>query len=144
MNSRFPATLALLVASLFSVSLFAQKCDYDDLLNKNLSLLDNYKFIKSFPVETSRQAEKADYSYLLNRDTKYRVVIADNGRKGERMIVTVRDRDKKVVATNRDKQKKTFSTQMDFVCPATGIYYFEAVFEEDHRDCGLNILGFQK
>ena len=132
------------VTSFLTMTASAQKCDYEAMLNNNMPKLEGYKFIKSFPVETDKQAETAEYNYLLNHDTKYRLVIVDNGNEGERMLVTIRGRDKKVLATNKDRQKKTFSTVVDFVCPATGIYFFEVSFQDGRRDCGLNILAFQK
>ena len=133
------------LACLFTVSLPAQPgCDAEDLLKKNVTKLDAYKFIKYFPVETNKQTEKVEYSYVLNGDTKYRLLVIDKGTKGEKMMVTVRDRAKKIVATNKDRQNRTYSEVMDFTCPATGVYFFEARFEGDIRDCGLNILGFQK
>lgn len=119
-------------------------CNYEAMQNENINLLDGYKFIRSFQVETTKQNEKAGYSYLLNHDTKYRLVIVDNGNKGERMMVSIRDRDKKIISTNKDKQNRSFLKVLDFVCPSTGIYFFEIKFEDDRRDCGLNILGFQK
>jgi hypothetical protein len=135
----------VLVAALITSSFMAQgNCQVDELLKKNRPLLESYQFIKFFPIETNRQTEKVEYSYLLNRDTKYRLVIVDNGVKGERMMVTLRDPQKKVMATNKDKQKRDFMNQLDFVCPVTGVYYFEVSFEDGRKDCGLNILGYQK
>lgn len=137
--------LVFLLAGLFSQTLLAQNiCDPEELLKKNKPLLEDYQFIKTFPIEITKQGEKVKYSYVLNRETKYRLVSVDNGVKGERMVVVIRDPAKKVMATNKDKQKKTYLTQLDFVCPATGVYSFEVTFENDHKDCGLNILGFKK
>jgi len=138
-------TFFVLVAGLLVQTFFAQdNCRVDEMFAKNRSLLGDYQFIKNFPIETNKQVEKVQYTYILNRDTKYRMVIVDNGVKGERMKVTIRDSGRKVLTNNKDKQKAGFLTQLDFVCPATGIYYFEVTFENDHKDCGLNILGYQK
>jgi hypothetical protein len=131
--------------SLLCSALPAQKqCNFEEILNANVQKLDGYKFIRFFPVERTKQADRTEYSYLLNRDTRYRMVLADTENKGDRMMVTVRDRDKKVLATNKDKQKRGLLEIIDFTCPATGIYFFEVRFEDGSRDCGINILGYQK
>jgi hypothetical protein len=138
-------TLFVLFTGLLVHTSFAQNnCKVDEMFAKNRSLLGDYQFIKNFPVETSKQVEKVQYTYVLNRDTKYRMVIVDSGVKGQRMKVTIRDSGRKLLTNNKDKQKPGFVNQLDFVCPATGIYYFEVTFENDHKDCGLNILGYQK
>ena len=137
--------LFLMFAGFCAQGFLAQNdCKVDEMFAKNRSLLGDYQFIKNFPIETSKQVEKVQYTYVLNRDTKYRLVIADNGVKGERMKVVIRDAAKKKIADNKDKQKSGFVNQIDFTCPSTGIYFFEATFENDHKDCGLNILGYQK
>ena len=142
--SRGVALLLLAMSVSSWVVILWKGCNSDEMLKANLQKLDGFKLIRSFPVETTKNNEKTEYSYLLNRDTKYRIVVVDNGKKGERMAVTVRGREKKVLASNKDKQKRDFSEVFEFVCPETGIFYFEAEFENGRRDCGLNILGYQK
>jgi hypothetical protein len=145
MRSKLTRILIFLFAGFFSQALMGQNnCDLEEMLKKNKSLLEDYQYIKTFPIEITKQVDKVRYSYVLNRETKYRLVTVDYGAKGERMVVVIRDPAKKVFANNKDKQKKGYLNQVDFVCPSTGVYFFEVTFENDHKDCGLNILGFKK
>lgn len=141
MNLSFSKKL-IAMACLISGTMFSQNCDHNYLMEKNISLLSDYKLVKSFPVETNKQSEKAEYSYVLNANTKYRIVNAQAD--GKKMIVIVKDRGRKIIASNKDKQKKNYSPVLDFTCAETGVYFFEVKFENDERTCGLNILGFQK
>ena len=138
--------LILLIASTLFVSSFANApgCDPEELLKKYAASLDDYVFIKSFPIETSKAGDKAEYSYVLSRGINYRIVICDQGEEGKKMIVNLLDRNKKLIATNYLKSNKKFYPTLNYVCSATGVYYVEAFFEGEKKSCGLNILGFKK
>ena len=138
-------TLIFSVLLFLPFALFPQEgCNADALRDQHVQQLGDYKFIKVFPVESGKGAEKSTFSYVLNGDTKYRLVVAPSGRHGNNMLISIKGRDRKLLATNKDKQKKAYLAQLDFVCPSTGIYFFEASFADEAKDCGILILGFQK
>lgn len=133
-------TTSLLISS-FTLS---NQCDPEELLKKHASSLDEYVFIKSFPIETSKSDDVAQYSYVLSRGINYRIVVCDEDVAGKKMTVSLYDRNKKLIATNYLKSKKKFFGTINYVCSATGVYYIEASFEGQKNGCGLNILGFKK
>jgi len=135
--------LALSTALLASSFTSSNPCDPEDLLKKHAASLDDYVFIKAFPIETSKTADKAEYSYVLSRGINYRIVVCD-GDEEKKMVVNLLDRNKKLIATNYLKSNKKFYSTLNYVCSATGVYYVEASFEGEKKGCGLNILGFKK
>ena len=143
--TKFSNLVLALTASLLMCSFTtSNSCDPEELLKKHAASLDDYVFIKSFPIETAKTGDKAEYSYVLSRGINYRVVICDQGEEGKKMIVNLLDRNKKLIATNYLKSTKKFYPTLNYVCSATGVYYVEAFFEGDKKGCGLNILGFKK
>src|SRR5688572_27681618 len=78
----------------------SDKCDPDALLKKNAEALDDFVFIKAFPIEVSKSGDKAEYSYVLSRGISYRIVVCDEQEEGKRMIVNLLDRNRKLIATN--------------------------------------------
>lgn len=138
--------LPLLVSVAWITSAFTSVagCDPEELLKKFASSLDDYVFIKSFPVETNKTGDTYEYSYVLSRGVDYRIVICDQGEAGKKMVVNLLDRNKKLIASNFLKSTKKFYPTLNYACPATGVYYVEASFEGEKKGCGLNILGFKK
>jgi len=119
-------------------------CDPEALLKNCASDLDDFVFIKSFPVEIKKSAEKTEYSYVLSRAITYRIVVCTQNENDKKMVVNLFDRNKKLIASNYLKSSKKFFTTINYECSATGVYYVEAFFEGDKKGCGLNILGFKK
>lgn len=119
-------------------------CDSDAFMNSCAPSLEDYVFIKTFPIESSKQGAKTEYSYVLSRGSSYRIVICDKGETGSKMIINLLDRDKKKITSNYLKSSKKFFSLLNYTCAATGVYYIEAFFEDEKKGCGLNILGFKK
>jgi len=137
-------TLGIITSLLICSFTPPNSCDPEELLKKYASELDDYVFIKSFPIETTKTGDKAEYSYVLSRGINYRIVVCDQGEEGKKMVVSLLDRNKKLIATNYLKSSKKFYATLNYVCSATGVYYVEASFEGEKKGCGLNILGFKK
>jgi hypothetical protein len=133
----------LLVFTSFSFS-SNPPCDPETLLKNYASELDNFVFIKSFPIEVNKSETKAEYSYVLSRAITYRIVVCNPHENGSKMIVNLLDRNKKLIASNYLKSSKKFFQTINYECSATGVYYVEAYFDGDKKGCGLNILGFKK
>ncbi|MES2760891.1 MAG: hypothetical protein V4677_01740 [Bacteroidota bacterium] len=119
-------------------------CDPETLLKNCASDLDDFVFIKSFPVETNKTTEKTEYSYVLSRAITYRIVVCTQNEADKKMVVNLYDRNKKLIASNYLKSSKKFFPTINYTCSATGVYYVEAFFDGDKKGCGLNILGFKK
>jgi hypothetical protein len=79
----------------------------------------------------------------LSKDVNYRILICEDA-KTNSMILNVLDRDRKLLVSNFTKRPKTFARQINFVCPATGVYYLQAYYEDNSKGCGINILGYKK
>jgi len=119
-------------------------CNSEAFMNNCAPSLEDYVFIKSFPIESAKQGAKTEYSYVLSRGSSYRIVICDQNETGGKMVINLLDRDKKLIASNYLKSSKKFFSLLNYTCAATGVYYVEAFFEGEKKGCGLNILGFKK
>ena len=133
-------------AILFAAYSFNTKtsCDPEALLKNCASELDDYVFIKSFPIEVNKPDEKVEYSYVLSRAIAYRIVTCTPSESDRKMIVNLYDRNRKLIASNYLKSSKKFFQTINYECSATGVYYVQAFFDGDKKGCGLNILGFKK
>lgn len=144
-NMTCKKALALLVVSLTMMSAsIGPPCDSEAFMSSCAPNLEDYVFIKAFPIESTKQGSKSEYSYVLSRGSSYRIVICDQNVNGGRMIINLLDRDKKLIASNYMKSSKKFFSLLNYTCAATGVYYVEAYFEGEKKGCGLNILGFKK
>ncbi len=137
---------SFLISLLFAAFAFDSKshCDPEALLKNCASDLDDFVFIKSFPIEITKSEEKTEYSYVLSRAITYRIVICTQNENDKKMIVNLYDRNKKLIASNYLKSSRKFFPTINYECAATGVYYVEAFFDGDKKGCGLNILGFKK
>ena len=130
--------------SLFT-SAFAQ-CTSDAFLDKCASSLGEFTFIKSFNISIDKKSSdsKYEYSYVFSKGSTYKIIICDENINGNKMIVTLFDRNHKMIATNFNKASKKFYPLFSYPCSATGVYYLEVTFENGKEGCGVNILGFSK
>jgi hypothetical protein len=137
------ATLGLVLISLSSF-IVNPPCESDDFVDSCAPALGDFVFIKTFNVSVDKPGNKIEYSYVLSRDSEYKIVVCDQNDPGKKMIVNFYDRSKKLVASNYLKSNKKFYPTISYKCAATGVYYVEAFFEGDKSGCGINILGFKK
>jgi len=121
-----------------------KSCDLDALFEANAASLQPYTFIKKFDVQADKSGDKVVYSYVLSRDSEYKIMIVDLNESGKKMIVDFYDRNKKLIASNYLKSSKKVFPAITYKCSATGVYYVEAYFEGEKNGCGINILGFKK
>jgi hypothetical protein len=119
------------------------QCNTETLMNNCASGLDEFVFIKSFPIECKTD-QKSGFQYVLSTGIHYKIVVCDEQAAGSKMVVNLLDRNKKLIASNYLKASKKIFPVVNYVCPATGVYYVEAYFEGDKKGCGINILGFKK
>lgn len=122
--------------------IFAQ-CDSDAFLDNCASRLETYTFIKAFNT-TLKKSEKTEYSYVFSKGSNYMVIVGDLKIAGERMIVTLYDRNHKLIASSYNAKTKTYYPDLLYPCSATGVYYMEVTFEGPKGGCGVCILGFKK
>jgi hypothetical protein len=119
-------------------------CDLESLFETNAAALQPYTFMKKFDVQISKGGEKVEYSYVLSRDSEYKIMICDLNEEGKKMVINFYDRNKKLIASNYLKSSKKIFPSITYKCSATGVYYVEAYFEGEKDGCGINILGFKK
>src|ERR1700752_3096675 len=89
---------SVLVALFFAAYAFNLKpeCDPEVLLKNCASDLDDFVFIKSFPIETKKEGDKTEYSYVLSRAVNYKIVVCNQSNEEKKMIVNLFDRNKKL------------------------------------------------
>lgn len=140
---RIALTLLVVITTL-SFRTSPPPCNPEALLDNCASGLDDFVFIKSFPVFAEKADDKTEYSYVLSRGVTYRIVVCEQNAQDKKMVVNLFDRNKKLIASNYLKSSKKIFPIINYACAATGVYYVEAFFEGEKKGCGLNILGFKK
>lgn len=129
---------------LFLPAALQAQCDNDDFLDECASSLGTHTFIKAFHAESKKKVKTSEYSYVFSKGSTYMIVVCDKGKQGEKMIVNLYDRNHKLIASSYDKRSKKHYPDLVYPCPATGVYYLEATFENEKQACGVIILGFNK
>lgn len=146
MNIFKNTSVVLLLALVSSISMSfisGPDCGSDAFLDKYAPALGDFTFIKAFNVETKKSDEKNEISYVFSKGSNYRIVICDQNSDGNKMVVNLYDRNKKLIVSNYLKRSKKFFPTINYTCVATGVYYVESYFENGKSGCGVNILGFK-
>jgi hypothetical protein len=125
-------------------SIASAQCSSDAFMDNCSSALDDFNFIKSFEYVNPKGGAKNEYSYVFSKGSTYRIVVCDENIAGNRMIISLYDRNHKLIASNFDKASKKVFPALTYPCSATGVYYIEYSFQGDKAKCGINILGFTK
>ena len=93
-------TLIVCVAFIAPSAAFAQ-CDNDDFMDECAVLLEDYMYVKSFDINTksakSKNAAITQYSYVFSKGTNYVITVCDQNKPGNKMVVSLYDRNKKLV-----------------------------------------------
>ena len=132
--------LAFVVLSAFNMS---AQCSSESFMDKCSSALDEFNYIKSYDFD-NKKSSKGEYSYVFSKGSMYRIIICDENIEGNRLIVTLYDRNHKKIVSNYDKRSKKYYPSLTYPCSATGVYYVEYEFEGSKARCAVNILGFSK
>ena len=139
--------------SVFLIALFGlipqypySQCFTDTFMDKCASSLGAFTFMKSFNIELGKATGqvKSEQSYVLSKGSKYLIIICDQNINGNKMIVSLFDRNHKLIASSFNKKSKKHYHTLSYPCTATGVYYIESSFETDKGGCGVNIIGFNK
>lgn len=140
-------TLGISLFSIFFLCSFiakSQSCGTDSFLDQCAPSLGDYTFIKTFMVDVKKEGEKKEVSYVFSKGSTYRIVICDEGVKGNEMKVTLSDRNKKTISSNYLSSSRKYFPVINYTCTATGVYYVESSFKPSKTGCGVIILGFSK
>ncbi len=129
---------------LFITSTLSAQCSSDAFMDNCSNALDDFNFIKSFEYTNPKGGAKAEYSYVFSKGSTYRIVVCDENIAGNKMVISLYDRNHKLIASNFDKASKKVFPALTYPCSATGVYYIEYSFQGDKAKCGINILGFTK
>lgn len=95
----------------FALSEAQSQCTSDEFLDKCASSLAEFTFIKSFNIKIDNESEKYEYSYVFSKGSTYKLIICDENISGNRMIVTLYDRNHKVIAKKTIMLQAKSSTQ---------------------------------
>jgi len=133
--------LWLLVASV-PYYVFGQ-CQTDEFLDNCASKLEDYTFIKAFNTDLPK-AGSEEFSYVFSKGSTYLIIICDQNITGNRMVVNLFDRNRKLIASSYNPKTKTYYPDLLYPCTATGVYYLEASIAGAKGGCGVTILGFMK
>jgi len=139
--------LILLLTLALSFSPGRAQCDSDAFMDKCAGNLGGSIFIKSLVMKSGEATEAKPnlFSYVFSKGSTYNLVVCDQNTSGNKLIVTLLDRNKKEIVSNYNKKTKKFYPSLDYPCGATGVYYIESHFESDKSGtCGVAILGFTK
>lgn len=120
------------------------QCSSDAFMDNCSNALDEFTFIKSFEYANPKAGAKGEYSYVFSKGSTYRIIVCDENIAGNKMIISLYDRNHKLIASNFDKASKKVFPSLSYPCSATGVYYIEYSFQGDKAKCGINILGFTK
>lgn len=134
----------LLLACILVTGVVSAQCSSDAFMDNCSNALDDFNFIKSFEYSNPKGGAKAEYSYVFSKGSTYRIVVCDENIAGNKMIISLYDRNHKLIASNFDKASKKVFPALTYPCSATGVYYIEYSFQGDKAKCGINILGFTK
>ncbi len=125
-----------------SQSAFGQ-CQTDEFLDNCASRLESFTFIKAFNTSMTKTGAE-EFSYVFSKGSNYLIIVCDQNNAGERMIVSLYDRNRKLIASSYNPKTKTYYPDILYPCTATGVYYLEAKLEGAKGGCGVTILGFMK
>lgn len=139
-------TLFILVLFLACIKAGAQ-CDDEKFLDNCAALLDKFVFVKAFNIDQGKSTKtggEIEYSYVLSKGTSYLITICDQAENGNRLILELYDRNKKLIVSSYNKKDKKYYPKIAYPCAATGVYYLKYRFEGNNENCGVSILGFDK
>ncbi|MFW5644371.1 MAG: hypothetical protein ACOCZL_00525 [Bacteroidota bacterium] len=134
--------ILIILAFLIPGNLFAQ-CDSDTFLDNCASGLETFTFIKAFNTQMKKTDVK-EFSYVFSKGSTYMIIGCDQQIEGERLIVNLYDRNRKLIVSNYNKKTGKYYPDIIYPCSATGVYYIEVTFEGAKGGCGVTILGFKK
>jgi hypothetical protein len=119
------------------------QCQTDEFLDNCASRLETFTFIKAFNSNMAK-AGTEEFSYVFSKGSNYLIIVCDQSKAGERLIVSLYDRNHTLIASSYNSKTKTYYPDILYPCTATGVYYLEAKLEGAKGGCGVTILGFMK
>jgi hypothetical protein len=102
-----------------------------------------FNFLKSYRVNGENGGlQRAEYSYVLTKGSKYMVNICANAQCPEKIQFTLSDYNRTKVTSNMVGGR--LLSDLVFECSATGIYYFQYNFGEAAVSCAGISIGFAR
>jgi hypothetical protein len=127
---------------LSAIPAFSQ-CDFSKITHKKIE--EGFVYVKSHEIAyKENDRELNTYSVILSRGVQYKITLYDNNPKGKKMVVTLLDSKDNPMGSNYDPETKTYYNGMNFECKATGNYYLEFSFQDEHNGCGIAVLSIKK
>ncbi|OFY88478.1 MAG: hypothetical protein A3K10_14940 [Bacteroidetes bacterium RIFCSPLOWO2_12_FULL_31_6] len=141
MKLRFIYILALLF---FIQTEVKAQCGGDDFMDFCAEVLGDFNFIKANKInlsnaDTNKDTPTVQYAQVLSTNNTYCITACYSG--SGNMILELYDRDHKLIMSNYDKVKKKYYPVINYICSATGVYYFVYSFSGVESACGISMIG---
>lgn len=108
-------------------------------------LSPGYTFIKSFPVEKSKNNtnNEVEYSFVFSKGTSYMFTISDKNNEPKNIEIILYDPQHKKIISNYDRASGMFFP-IQYTCSNTGVHYITFKSHGSAEQCGLGVLGFKR
>ncbi|HEX2920457.1 MAG TPA: hypothetical protein VHO50_04745 [Bacteroidales bacterium] len=138
---KYAATgLAFILVISFNQKVYCQ-CESNELKDECVSNLGTYNYLRTF--NTAKKKAVTENVYVFSKGSTYKL-IACPGQPGNKMIISLYDRDHKLIATSYNEASDKHYSELQYPCPATGVYYINTSIPGIKNGCGMCILGFSK
>ncbi len=119
---------------------YSQKEDVYTIENYIAEYKD-YEFLRQFEADANEQTSKVSYSVILSKGFEYILIFCYDPFQSYRNVnISLLDRDKIEINKTLLQPYRSYISNISFECPATGVYYIDATFEEDKRKNGEVVL----
>ena len=128
---------------------FAAKAQCGDaLIDVCQGKLDDFRFLKSFPVQLEEQNPGSAlpvrrYSMVLNAGTKYRIIVCNAQEFPGKAIFSLYLQDRLIV-TSYSLDNKSHFPYIEFTSSMSGLYHLDFYFEDGKAGCAMGIVAAEK
>jgi len=126
-------------------------CVNKKFLDDCFALLDGYTYIKTYKINVGKPKKNSTHrevgftaAYYFSRGTTYMITVCYEQIEGDKMIVNLLDRNRKLVASSYSKRLNMHFSKLSYHCTSSGAYFIKAEFPERKGGCGMFLLGFKK
>ncbi|HLN19738.1 MAG TPA: hypothetical protein VK213_01525 [Bacteroidales bacterium] len=121
------------------------QCDSDEFLDKCASNLGTYNYLKTFVSRVNpRKKSSPENIYVFSKGSTYKMIACLDDPLAGKMIISLYDRNHNLIGSTFDESSGKYFSELQYPCPATGVYYIKTSFEGMKSGCGMCILGFSK
>lgn len=135
----------ILAILLISSSLSFAQCN-DELMGIASEQLGDFVYVNDFKVRLREVKKKKDvasmkYSIILNKDVKYRFVIANANEFPGKLVFTLFDNTGKILSSYNPASQKHYKV-IDYTSKRTGVHYVDLGFLDGQEGCAILLYSF--